>query len=131
MRNKLDQLLAMYAATRDSFTVALRFADGSIGTIVYFAIDSKAYPKERLKVFAAGRVPHLDNFRRLKGFSWPGFNKLNLWRQDNGQAGCAKAFVDAILAAAHCSLRWTNCWKSPGCVWNWLRRWFSAATEGR
>ena len=36
VRNKLDQLLAMCAATRDRYTVALRFANGSMGTIVYF-----------------------------------------------------------------------------------------------
>ena len=84
VRNKLDQLLAMYAATRGRFTVALRFADGSTGTIVYFRQWQQGYPKARVEVFAAGRVLQLDNFRRLMGFGWPGFNRLNLWRQDNG-----------------------------------------------
>ena len=87
---------AMDAATRDSFSIALRFADGSLGTIVYLANGSKAFPKERLEVFAAGRVLQLDNFRRLTGFGWPGFGKMNLWRQDKGQNACAKAFVDAL-----------------------------------
>ena len=87
---------AMKSPTRDSFTVALRFADGSVGTIVYLATGSKAFPKERLEVFAAGRVLQLDNFRKLVGFGWPGFSKMNLWRQDKGQAACAKAFVDAV-----------------------------------
>ncbi len=86
----------MDTATQDSFTVTLRFADGSVGTIVYLANGRKAFPKERLEVFAAGRVLQLDNFRKLVGFGWPGFSKMNLWRQDKGQAACAKAFVDAV-----------------------------------
>ena len=89
-------VVAMSAPTRDSFTLSLRFADGSVGTIVYLANGSKAFPKERLEVFAAGRVLQLDNFRKLVGYGWPGFSKMNLWRQDKGQAACAKAFVDAV-----------------------------------
>jgi predicted dehydrogenase len=90
------QAVAMDTPTRDSFTISLRFVDGSLGTIVYLANGSKAFPKERLEVFAAGRVLQLDNFRRLAGYGWPGFGKMNLWRQDKGQAACAKAFVDAV-----------------------------------
>ncbi|MFY7972808.1 MAG: bi-domain-containing oxidoreductase [Rubrivivax sp.] len=90
------QATAMAAQPRDSASVTLRFADGSIGTLLYLANGSKAFPKERLEVFAAGRVLQLDNFRRLSGFGWPGFSKMNLWRQDKGQAACAAAFVAAI-----------------------------------
>ncbi|HEX6364026.1 MAG TPA: bi-domain-containing oxidoreductase [Albitalea sp.] len=87
---------AMDAATRDTFTVTLGFADGSIGTVHYFANGSKAVPKERLEVFASGRVLQLDNFRRLSGHGFAGFRGMNLWRQDKGQAACAQAFVDAV-----------------------------------
>jgi predicted dehydrogenase/threonine dehydrogenase-like Zn-dependent dehydrogenase len=90
------QHLAMDATTQDTVTLLLKFADGSVGTIHYFANGSKSFPKERLEVFASGRVLQLDNFRRLTGYGWAGFNKLNLWRQDKGQKGCAQAFVDAI-----------------------------------
>jgi len=62
----------------------------------YFANGSKSFPKERLEIFAAGGVLQLDNYRKLKGFGWPGFNKMNLWRQDKGQFACAQAFLKAI-----------------------------------
>lgn len=88
--------LAMTSAKGDTLSLQLGFADGSIGTVHYFANGCKAFPKERLEVFAAGRVLQLDNFRKLRGFSWPGFSKMNLWRQDKGQGACAKAFVDAV-----------------------------------
>lgn len=80
----------------DTANLQLSFADGSIGTVHYFANGSKAYPKERLEVFCSGRVLRLDNFRRLRGFGWPGFKRMNLWRQDKGQRACAAAFVEAI-----------------------------------
>uniref|UniRef100_A0A7C4PK43 Dehydrogenase n=1 Tax=Anaerolinea thermolimosa TaxID=229919 RepID=A0A7C4PK43_9CHLR len=90
------QCTHMDAATRDTVTIQLTFADGSIGTVHYFANGSKSFPKERLEVFAGGRVLQLDNFKRLEGFGWPGFRKMTLWRQDKGQKHCAKAFVEAI-----------------------------------
>ena len=90
------EVMKMAGATPDTATVLLRFADGSMGTLHYLANGSKAFPKERLEVFAAGRVLQLDNFRRLVGYGWPGFAKMNLWRQDKGQAACAQAFIDAV-----------------------------------
>ena len=89
-------LQLMNTPTKDTFTIQLSFIDGSIGTIHYFANGSKLYPKERLEVFAGGGVLQLDNYLKLKSFSWPSFNKMNLWRQDKGQNACAKAFIDAI-----------------------------------
>ncbi|MGB3831935.1 MAG: Gfo/Idh/MocA family oxidoreductase, partial [Mesorhizobium sp.] len=86
----------MEAATGDTATITLSFADGSIGTVHYFANGSKSFPKERLEVFAGGRILQLDNFRRLRGFGWPGFRRMNLWRQDKGQKACAAAFVEAV-----------------------------------
>lgn len=86
----------MDAENGDTVSLQLGFADGSIGTIHYFSNGCKAFPKERLEVFSGGRVLQLDNFRKLTGYSWPGFSKMNLWRQNKGQTACAQAFVDAI-----------------------------------
>ncbi|ENW87902.1 MULTISPECIES: bi-domain-containing oxidoreductase [Acinetobacter] len=80
----------------DKASITLGFEDGSFGTIFYLANGASSFPKERVEVFAAGRVLQLDNFRKLKGFGWSGFNKMNLWRQDKGQDVCAAAFVESI-----------------------------------
>ena len=88
--------MSMDSANGDTVSLQLGFADGSIGTVHYFANGCKAFPKERLEVFAAGRVLQLDNFRKLTGYTWPGFKNMNLWRQDKGQNQCAAAFVAAI-----------------------------------
>ncbi len=87
----------MAGPVADTAAVHLKFVDGSIGSIHYLANGSKAFPKERLEVFAAGRVLQLDNFRKLSGFGWPGFTRMNLWRQDKGQKACAAAFIDAVV----------------------------------
>jgi predicted dehydrogenase/threonine dehydrogenase-like Zn-dependent dehydrogenase len=86
----------MAAPTDDTATIQLEFADGSIGTVHYLANGSRKFPKERLDVFASGRVLQLDNFRKLTGFGWPDFKGMSLWRQDKGQRHCADAFLRAV-----------------------------------
>ncbi|MDH4317521.1 MAG: bi-domain-containing oxidoreductase [Desulfobulbaceae bacterium] len=82
--------------TEDKAAITLGFADGSFGTIFYLANGGKAFPKERIEVFASGGVLQLDNFRRLKGYDWNNFKKMNLMRQDKGQAACAASFLECI-----------------------------------
>ena len=86
--------------TEDKAAIILGFADGSFGTIHYLANGAASFPKERVEVFAAGATLQLDNFIKLKGFGWKGFKKLNLWKQDKGQNGCAVAFLDSISQAS-------------------------------
>lgn len=91
-----SEVVTMGRGIGDTVSIQLSFLDGSIGTIHYFANGSKKYPKERLEVFAGGRILQLDNFRKLTGFGWPGFTRMNLWRQDKGQRKCAAEFIAAI-----------------------------------
>jgi predicted dehydrogenase len=106
LRFLADAPIGSHATTRmespsaDTATITLQFADGSLGTVHYFANGSKSFPKERLEVFAGGRVLQLDNFRRLTGFGWPGFKSMKAWRQDKGQRDCAAAFIAAIRDGA-------------------------------
>ena len=80
----------------DTFSLQLRFADGSIGTVNYFANGSKAFPKERLEVFADGKVLSLNNYRKLQAWGIPGFSTRRLLSQDKGQQACCAAFLKAI-----------------------------------
>jgi len=91
-----QSVTAMRSGMGDTATISLGFADGSIGTIHYFANGSKSVPKERLEVFVSGRVLQLDNFRKLVGFGWSKFAKMTLWRQDKGQRACVSAFIEAV-----------------------------------
>ncbi len=82
--------------SEDKASITLAFSDGSFGTIMYLANGAASFPKERVEVFAAGRVLQLDNFRKLRGYGWPGFSKFNLWKQDKGQGACAAAFLKGV-----------------------------------
>lgn len=86
------------SAPPDRVQIMLGFADGSMGTIHYLANGNKAFPKERLEVFAAGRVLQLDNFRVLRGWGWPGFKTRRTWRQDKGNAAAVAAFCAGIAS---------------------------------
>ncbi len=84
------------AVRDDKAAITLEFANGALGTIHYVASGHRSFPKERLEVFCRGAVLQLDNFRRLTGYGWPGFSRLNLWRQDKGNEACMAAFVAAV-----------------------------------
>ena len=62
----------------------------------YLANGSKSFPKERLEVFADGRVFSLNNYRKLSAWGIPGFRTRRLLSQDKGQQACCAAFLNAI-----------------------------------
>jgi predicted dehydrogenase len=80
----------------DTVSISLEFTEGSIASIHYFANGHRTLPKERLEVFSAQRIVQLDNFRKMRGFGWPNFRKMNLMNQNKGNAECAAAFVEAV-----------------------------------
>ncbi len=80
----------------DTASIELCFADGSIGTIHYFSNGSKRFPKERIEVFAGGRILQLDNCRALRGFGWKRLSPLKSWSQDKGHDAEVKAFLGAV-----------------------------------
>ncbi len=82
--------------TEDKAVITIGFEDGSFGSIHYMANGGNSFPKERIEIFANNAVLQLDNFRKLKGFNWKGFSKMNLLKQDKGQVACADAFVRSI-----------------------------------
>ena len=82
--------------TEDKASISLTFEDGSMGSIHYFSNGGKSFPKERIEVFCDNAVLQLDNFIKLRGFGWKGFNNMNLWSQDKGQENCVEAFLESV-----------------------------------
>jgi predicted dehydrogenase/threonine dehydrogenase-like Zn-dependent dehydrogenase len=81
----------------DSVTVTLRFANGSLGTVCYFAQGDKGCPKERVEIFANRTTLVLDDFKSLTTYAGGRKKEKRLSAQDKGQAGCVGGFIDAIL----------------------------------
>ena len=84
------------AVRDDKMSIILEFADGSIGTVNYFANGAKSYPKEMLEVFSDGRVLRLENFRVTRGFGFKGFKKFKTARQDKGHTAEIGKFIQRI-----------------------------------
>jgi len=91
-----SDIIELDGGARDTVSIQLKFEDGSIGNINYFANGNKRFPKERLEVFCGGKVLQLDNFRVLRGYGWKNFKKMRLWRQDKGHSAEVEAFVGAV-----------------------------------
>ncbi len=83
---------------RDTFTTTMAFANGSIGTVHYFANGNRGFAKETLQVFAGGKIFQLDNFRRLKGFGTSRSMNHKLWSQDKGHINQVNMFIYAVSA---------------------------------
>lgn len=86
--------------TKDVATISIKFEDGSIASIHYFANGHAKFPKERIEVFQGGRVLSLNNFRSLTASGVPGFRSAKSWKQNKGQEECVARFVDAVRAGA-------------------------------
>lgn len=81
----------------DCASISLVFEDGSQATIHYLSNGHKSFAKERIEAFCDGKILHLDNFRTLKGYGWPGFKKMWQFRQDKGQKNLVESFCNAVL----------------------------------
>jgi predicted dehydrogenase len=82
----------------DNAILQLTFANGSAGVITYVANGNSSFPKERLEVFAQGRVAVLDNFRRLELISSRGKKKVKTaFSADKGHRSEWQALIDAVL----------------------------------
>lgn len=70
----------------DNASIHLKYENGSLGVINYFANGNKSYSKERVEVYYQGKNLILDNFRRLDGFGYgKGFtSKILKTKQDKG-----------------------------------------------
>jgi predicted dehydrogenase len=83
----------------DNAILTFTFPDGSIGTVSYLANGDKAFPKERVEVFAAGHVAVLDDFRSLEMVN-DGRRQVirSRLRQDKGHRAEWEAFTAAVAA---------------------------------
>lgn len=81
---------------RDNVSATIEFADGSIGTLVYTAMGDPAQAKERLEVFAGGKMAVLEDFRALVTTAGGRKRSRKLARQEKGHAAEVEAFLEAL-----------------------------------
>jgi predicted dehydrogenase/threonine dehydrogenase-like Zn-dependent dehydrogenase len=81
----------------DNVCISLRFANGSVASIVYTADGAKAQAKEHVEVFGGGRSAVIDDFRSAEFFDGDtGHRRTRAASQDKGQAAMLKAWIEGI-----------------------------------
>lgn len=80
----------------DVVSINLRFANGSIGNIMYISNGAKNVAKEYIEVHRSGATAILDDYRKLTvyGKGKPFHKKLVV--QDKGQSNMIDAFTSSI-----------------------------------
>jgi predicted dehydrogenase len=96
--------------SRDNFVVALTFADGSVGNLVYTAMGSTEYPKENLEVFVDGKVIVLEDYRSMTVIG----SKAKGWNSKLSQKG----HVEELEAFAR-AVRGESDWPIP--IWQQIQ----------
>ncbi len=84
---------------RDTVSISLKFADGSLGTILYFANGNAGVSKEYCEVFSEGRTAQMHNFERV---TFAEGSKISEKKFDGtkGHKEEIAAFVQAIMRGA-------------------------------
>jgi predicted dehydrogenase len=55
-------------SSSDNRVIVLNYEDGSMATLEYFAVGSKAFPKEYMEIHFDEKTIVIDDFKSMKGF---------------------------------------------------------------
>lgn len=80
----------------DTVTVNLEFANGSVGTVCYFANGSKRLSKEYVEVYQSGLTGIIRDFKELDIFGNAKPERKKLLNQNKGQACMVRTFIDRV-----------------------------------
>jgi predicted dehydrogenase/threonine dehydrogenase-like Zn-dependent dehydrogenase len=80
----------------DNFIATLKYADGSVCSLTYTALGAKGYPKERMEIFADGKVLSLDDYKSVEvhGSRAKGWTSISV---DKGHLQELEALADTLL----------------------------------
>ena len=79
---------------RDSVSITLKYANGDLGTIIYYACGHKDYPKERIELARGGMTLVIDDFRNMTVYEMK--KETRKGAQDKGFDNEVQSFVGAI-----------------------------------
>jgi predicted dehydrogenase/threonine dehydrogenase-like Zn-dependent dehydrogenase len=80
----------------DNFIATIKFGDGSVCALAYTALGDKSYPKERMEVFADGKVVVMDDYKLVEvhGGKHRGWSAKEIQK---GQLQELEALADTLL----------------------------------
>lgn len=82
--------------SRDNVGITMKFADGSVGNILYTTVGSRTYSRENLEIFCDGKVAVITDFRKTSLYG-SGIKKTHkTFSQDMGYLEEMKQFLTSI-----------------------------------
>jgi predicted dehydrogenase len=92
----------------DTLCATIRFGDGSIGSLNYFANGDRGVAKERIEAFAAGRTAILDDFQKLE--LWHDGKRRTVRRlaPEKGFEAEIERFVEAVRSGGSMPISWRS-----------------------
>ncbi len=79
----------------DNVTITIKFANGSIGILIYLANGDKGVAKEYCEVSGGGRSAIMNNFANVEFFQ-NGKRKIQKYKGDKGHADEVSAFINTL-----------------------------------
>jgi len=80
----------------DTVTINLEFANGSVGSVSYFANGSKELPKEYIEIYKSGMTGIIRDFKELEVFGGGKPERKKLLNQNKGQPNMVGEFIQRI-----------------------------------
>jgi len=84
----------------DNLAINLKFADGSVGNIVYSASGDKAFSRERIEIFCEGKTVVLTDFRETIFYAGGRKKTYKTFNQAMGYQEELKHFFDVVKGNA-------------------------------
>jgi predicted dehydrogenase len=84
------------AAGGDTLSIVIKFNNGSVGNMNYFATGDRGLAKERVEVFGGGRTAILDDFRLLEVWREGKRTVTKRFTQDKGFDQALHSFAEAV-----------------------------------
>ncbi|MCK4520294.1 bi-domain-containing oxidoreductase [Candidatus Parcubacteria bacterium] len=82
--------------SNDNVLINLKMSSGSIASIVYTALGTRAYPRERIEIFGGGAVAVIDNFKSMLYVQNGRKKKKSTFDIDKGYKDEFRLFFEAI-----------------------------------
>ena len=80
----------------DIAAINLEFADGSVGTVCYYANGSRSFDKEYVEIHTSGNTAVIRDFRTLELGLGDRIRKTSLRAPDKGQRAMMREFVEVL-----------------------------------
>jgi predicted dehydrogenase/threonine dehydrogenase-like Zn-dependent dehydrogenase len=85
----------------DNFVATVKYDDGSVCSLTYTALGDKTYPKERMEIFADGKVVVMDDYKSVSVFG----SKRKGWSAKSSQKGQLQE-LEALAASLRQGREW-------------------------